>query len=223
MLDVQHPYITYAIMVLTILLSWQANQNPSLKRKLIFYPFNVKRDGEFYRFITGGLIHADWMHLFINMFVLFSFGAKVEFAFLTTFGALGWFLYPLLYFMAIPLASTYSYIKHHDNAYYMALGASGAVSAVVFASILFDPTAGLVLLFFPFFPTPAFIMGLLYLLYSSYMAKRASDNIGHDAHFYGAVFGFLFPLCFKPKLIVNFINLIEQWVANLLLTFAAIP
>jgi len=215
MLDVQHPFITYGIMALTILLSWQANQNPSFKRKLIFYPYNVKRDGEFYRFITGGLIHADWMHLIVNMVVLYLFGRHVEYYFLVQFGAVGWFLYPLLYFMAIPLASTYSYIKHHDNAYYMALGASGAVSAVLYSFILFMPLEPLRLLIFPFFPIPAVIMGLLYLLYSSYMAKRGSDNIGHDAHFYGAVFGFLFPLCFKPKLILNFTNQIEQWVANL--------
>ena len=215
MLDVQQPFITYGIMALTILLSWQANQNPSFKRKLIFYPFDVKRQGEWYRFMTAGFIHADWLHLGINMYVLYMFGTVAEFFFLATFGAVGWFLYPLMYFMAIPIAETYSYIKHHDNPYYMSLGASGAVSAAVFASILFNPMGGIGILFIPFY-IPGFIMGLLYLLYSNFMARRNSDNIGHNAHFYGALFGLLFPCLFQPKLFLHFIDEIQLWLTSLL-------
>lgn len=214
MLSLQYPYITYAIMGLTILLSYQANTDASFKQKMIFYPYAIKRRGEFYRFLTGGLIHADWLHLGMNMYVLFMFGQLAEFYFMSQFGALGWFLYPAMYFLAIPIAETYSYVKHHDNAYYMSLGASGAVSAVVFASILFNPLAEMGIILIPFF-IPGFIMGTLYLIYSNVMAQRASDNIGHNAHFYGAVFGLLFPAMFKPKLFIHFLDQIQQWLSNL--------
>ncbi len=214
MLNAEYPYITYAIMAITILLSWQANQNAAFKQKLIFYPYAIKRRGEFYRFITGGLIHADWMHLGINMYVLYMFGQLAEFYFIAKFGALGWFLYPAMYLLAIPIAETYSYIKHHDNAYYLSLGASGAVSAVVFASILFNPLAEMGIIFIPFF-IPGFIMGTLYLIYSNVMAQRAQDNVGHNAHFYGAVFGLIFPALFKPTLFIHFLDQIQRWLSNL--------
>ena len=215
MLEVQHAYVTYALMAITILLSWQANENATLKRKLIFYPFAVKRYREYYRFLTGGFIHADWMHLIINMYVLYMFGELAEFYFVTTFGMLGWVLYPLMYLLAIPIAETYSYIKHHDNAYYMSLGASGAVSAVVFASILFNPLAEMGIILIPIY-FPGFIMGIFYLLYSNFMAHRAMDNVGHNAHFYGALFGLVFPGLFKPVLFLYFIDQIQAWVNNIL-------
>lgn len=216
MLNADAPYITYAIMALTIILSWQANNDASFKQKLIFYPYAVKRRGEFYRFLTGGLIHADWLHLGMNMYVLYLFGASAEFYFIAKFGSLGWVLYPLMYLMAIPIAETYSYLKHHDNGYYMSLGASGAVSAVVFASILFDPLWPIGFIFLPedLYP-PGFIMGTLYLIYSHVMAERARDNIGHNAHFYGALFGLIFPALFKPKLFMHFLDQIQQWLSNL--------
>lgn len=214
MLSADAPYITYAIMVLTIILSYQANQDAGFKQKLIFYPYAVKRRGEYYRFLTGGLIHADWLHLGMNMYVLYMFGGLAEFYFISKFGTLGWVLYPVMYFLAIPIAETYSYLKHHDNAYYMSLGASGAVSAVVFASILFNPLAKMGIILIPFF-IPGFIMGTLYLIYSHVMAERARDNIGHNAHFYGAIFGLIFPALFKPKLFMYFIDQIQQWLSNL--------
>lgn len=214
MFDVQYPYITYGLMAITILLSYFANQDASFKRRMIFYPYDIKRRNEYYRFLTGGLIHADWMHLGVNMFVLYMFGAKAEFAFLSVFGAFGWFLYPAMYLLSIPIAETYSYVKHHDNPMYMSLGASGAVSAVVFASILFSPLDKMGLLLIPVM-IPGFIMGILYLLYSNLMARRAQDNIGHNAHFYGALFGLLFPVMFKPALFLYFIYQIQSWISNL--------
>ena len=121
------------------------------------------------------------------------------------FGTLGPVYYVALYLLAIVVSGIPSFFKHRNNAYYAALGASGATSAIVFASILLYPTAKIGILFIPI-GVPSPIFGILYLLYSAYMAKQGADNIGHDAHFYGAVFGFTFPLMLKPALFLYFID-----------------
>lgn len=202
----EQPIVTYTIIALTVLTSIPAMNDGGLKQKLLFYPYEVKRDGEWYRFFTSGFVHADWMHLFFNMFVFYSFGMFVEFGFMHFWGpGLGRILYLLMYITAIPVAETYSYIKHQNNPTYRSLGASGAVSAVLFASILIEPLNEIYFIFLPFIGIPAVIMGVAYLAYSHYMGKKGIDNIGHDAHFYGAIFGFVFPILFKPELITRFI------------------
>lgn len=209
---VEQPIVTYVIIAATALTSIPAMNNFTMKRKLLFHPYAIKRYGEWYRFISSGFVHADWGHLLVNMFVLFSFGAVVEYEFSGIFGqALGPIMYLLLYMLAIPVAETYSFFKHKDNISYMSLGASGAVSAVLYASILMHPFSGIRFIFLPFFDIPAIVFGILYLAYSHYMSKKNIDNIGHDAHFYGAVFGFLFPICLRPQLFINFIEQVKAF------------
>ena len=120
------------------------------------------------------------------------------------FGLSGFLLYLILYAGALVASSLISYAKHKKNPGYMALGASGAVSAVLFSFILMYPQEELTLMFL--IPIKAYILGGLYLLYSHYMSKQNMDNIGHDAHFYGAVFGFLFTLLLSPRLFGEFLR-----------------
>lgn len=166
-------------------------------------------DKSYYRFFTSGFIHAGWAHLIINMLVLWSFGSIVESYFkeLWSNPFTGKLFFFLFYLSAIPIASIASFIKQRHNPYYMAVGASGAVSAVVFCSIIFDPLSKLFILPIPF-PIPAIIFGIVYLGYSWYMSKRNNDNIGHDAHFWGAVYGIIIPLIIEPSLYERFIKII---------------
>ncbi len=183
--------ITFLIIVLTSISSYQAIENPILKQKFLFRPTAIQERGEWLRFLTHGLIHADWMHLILNMYVLYIFGIKVEAEFIEIFGATeGLILYVLLYVLGLIASSIPSYLKHQGNSTYSALGASGAVSGILFAFIFFEPWKLLYLFFFV--PLPALFLGIGYLWYSDYMAKQNRDNIGHDAHFWGGVFGFLF-------------------------------
>lgn len=175
----------------------------------MFRPAVIHERGEWYRFLSAGFIHADWMHLLFNMYVLYAFGEYVEGAYEAVFGPFeGKVLYLVLYLMGIAAASIPSYYQHQGNYTYAALGASGAVSGIVFAFIFFSPWAMLSLFFF--IPMPAILFGIGYLWYSNYMAKRNLDNIGHDAHFWGGVFGFLFTIVaaavIQPALISNFLS-----------------
>ncbi len=178
--------LTLVIVIMTGLISFQAFSNPAMRAKLVFYPLAVKERGEYYRFLTHGLIHAHMGHLFINMFVLWQFGEFAENLFVRgLFGPVtGRIVYLFFYFSAIVIASIPDYIRHQDNPGYMALGASGATSALVFGFILFSPWQ-----WFIFPPLPAILVGIGYLWYSSYMDKRGGDNIGHNAHYWGAIYG----------------------------------
>ena len=192
--------ITITIIIITGLTSYKAFEDRILKAKFIFLPAKIKETGEWYRFFSSGLIHADWVHLFLNLYVLYAFGKIVEPTFEYYFGGLlGKFLYLLMYVSAIGVASLSDYFKHQDYYGYAALGASGAVSAVLFSSIFFSPWGnfgefGIGIIFIPGFFIPPALFGILYLWYSSYMAKRQMDNIGHNAHFWGGVYGFVFTL-----------------------------
>lgn len=198
--------LTLIIVILTGLVSYQSFGNLSMKQKLLLYPKSIKDNKEYYRFLTHGFVHADWGHLLINMYVLYVFGEQIELAFNTIFTpTLGKILFMGLYLGAIVLSSLPAYFKHQNNAYYRALGASGGTSAIVFAYIIFGPWK-----WFIFPPLPAILMGAGYLWYSSYMGKKGQDNIGHDAHFWGAVFGFAFTMSmfsiFRPDQIEIFFN-----------------
>lgn len=197
--------ITIIIIAITSVVSILAFSNRELQGKLLFSPIMIAEHRQGYRFLTHALVHADWMHLIINMFVLLSFGRAVEEFFSYFFAAKGWYFYILLYIGGILISSTPSYVQHKDNKFYHAVGASGAVSAAVFASILISPLTGIRFIFIPF-DIPAFIFGILYLIYSAYMAKKGNDNIGHDAHFWGAVFGFVFTIILKPALFMAFVQ-----------------
>lgn len=164
------PYITYGIIALTCLVSYQAQNNSAMYGKLLFYPYRMQKDHDYSGFITHGFIHSrdTWMHLLFNMYALYMFGENIEHYFQMVFPMFGKFLYLFLYLSAIPVASISSYFQHKDNSMYSAVGASGAVSAIVFAFIFFQPKAILGLFFIPM---PAYIFGIAYLVYSSYMGR----------------------------------------------------
>lgn len=198
--------VTFGIIVITGIISFIAFSNQNLLQKMIFNPFQIKRNGEYIRFLTHGLIHANWGHLLFNMLTLYFFGGNVENYFAYHFGKpTGQIIYLLVYVVAIIVSSIPSYIKHKDNRYYNSLGASGAVSAVLFASILIAPLSSIMIIPIPL-PIPAWLFGPLYLFYSAYMAKRGGDNIGHDAHFMGAIFGLVATVFLIPATFGNFIE-----------------
>ncbi|MBP7389291.1 MAG: rhomboid family intramembrane serine protease [Chitinophagales bacterium] len=197
--------ITILIIGVTVVISMLAFSNTHLIDNLLFYPYRMWRNKEWHRAVSCGFIHADFMHLFFNMFALYGFGEYVEKWFSGLYGPLGITLYVVMYFGAIALADTFNLFKHRDDYNYRSLGASGGVSAVIFASILFNPFGKIGFLLLPV-GIPAIVFGPLYLAYCVYMAKRGQDNIGHLAHFTGAVFGFVFPIIFEPRLIPFFIG-----------------
>lgn len=195
--------ITLIIILITCGVSFMAWNNTELYNKLIFNPYIIFHKNEWYRLFSSALLHADIPHLVINMFVLYSFGSFIEQVYdLYIPGGLA--LYVAIYILAIGAANIKTLIENKNNVWYNAVGASGAVSAVVFAFVLFAPIEKI--LFFGIIPIPAFLYGLLYLVYSQYMSKKASDNIGHDAHFFGAVFGFVFTGLLRPELFQMFVS-----------------
>lgn len=200
--------MTIFIIIATVGISMLAFSNQQLMDKLLFSPYKTIHSKEWHRLLTHGFVHADYVHLFINMFVLYSFGSAVESIFksLQYSGVIqSWLLnFCVLYFGGIIIASLTTLKKHKDNFYYHSVGASGAVSAIVFTYIFFDPLQRLLFMFI--IPIPAIVFGILYLAYSHYMSKKEGDYINHDAHFVGSVFGFIYPLLINPKLITIFLG-----------------
>jgi membrane associated rhomboid family serine protease len=183
--------ITVIIIIITVLISLSAFNSSKIMNDLIFYPPSVTDNHQYYRFITCGFIHADYGHLFFNMISLYFFGQFVETAFAYIFGNGGKLLYLLMYLMALAVSLLPTYLKNKHNHYYRSLGASGAVSAVIFAGILLDPTNKIYLMFIPI-GIPGFVFGPVYLLISAWMDKKGNDNINHSAHIWGALFGIVF-------------------------------
>lgn len=173
--------------------------------KLEYNPYQVIHRKEWFRLISHAFVHADWVHLFINMWVLFIFGMLTEAYYKVYFEERGKFFYLLLYLGGILFSTLPAMARHRNNPHYNAVGASGAVSAVLFASILFRPMSEIYIMFIPI-GIPAFIFGILYLVYEAYMDKRAKDNVAHDAHFWGALFGIVFTLSLNPKIAHDFLK-----------------
>ena len=193
--------ITVIIIAITCIVSILCFNGTLNGNKLIFNAYQVWHRKEWYRMLTSGMIHSGWGHLFFNMLTLYFFGRVVEQYFSAAFGGVpGAVLYVVLYVSALAISSLGDLVKYRDNWNYNALGASGAVSAVLFASILFAPKMGIYIYLIPI-PVPGYIFAPLYLLYCWYMAKRNMDNIGHTAHFWGAVYGLLFPIICKPDVL----------------------
>ncbi|MEX6686699.1 rhomboid family intramembrane serine protease [Danxiaibacter flavus] len=183
--------LTLIIIIITCIVSFTAFSNSKITEDLIFYPPAISKQNQWYRFITCGLIHADLGHLAFNMFSLYLFGDLVEKYFHQIFGERAKLLYLAMYVIALVVCMIPTYAKNKDNYYYRSLGASGAVSAVVFAGIFLVPLAKIGLFIIP--PViPGFVFGPLYLGLTAYMSKRGGDNINHSAHFWGAVFGIAF-------------------------------
>lgn len=199
--------MTYVLAVITILVSIIAFQNRDLFNRLTFSPYAINKERQYYRFLSHSLIHGGVGHLVFNILVLISFGIAVERYFQLVWDKMGLYYYLVLYIGGVVISSAPSFFKNRENPYYSAVGASGAISAVVFSSIIFDPWSKIYIMFIPI-GIPAFIFGVIYLVFSAYMAKNSKDNIGHDAHFWGAVFGFIYTVVLKPELFLRFIDLI---------------
>lgn len=184
---------TIAIVLITVLISIPAMNDQRLVNKLILWPNRMTSPKEYYRLLSSGFIHADWAHLFFNMFTMFFIGTSIEhvFSVITT----PW-LYMLLYLSGIVAASVPSFLKNRNNPYYKALGASGGVSAVLFSFVYFAPWEKI---YIYFFKLPSIVFAVIYLGYSVYMSRKGTDNIGHDAHFFGAVYGLIFTFIVDPS------------------------
>lgn len=197
--------ITIIIIAITAITSIKAFNDSNLYRNFIFAPYYMHRNDGYHRFFTYGLLHGDWTHLIFNMFAFYSFGGLVENAFAQIYPTWGKMMYILLYLTALPLSSIVDYFNQKNNSSYLAVGASGAVSAVIFSSILLFPTSGIMIFPIPF-QIPAYIFGPLYLVFCVYMAKNANDNIGHLAHFFGALYGLIFTILTVKNVIPHFIQ-----------------
>ncbi|NJB85674.1 membrane associated rhomboid family serine protease [Lewinella marina] len=203
--------MTLIIILITVLISWQAFNNSELRAKLIFLPAAIKNRGEYYRFLTHGFIHADFQHLLFNMYALYIFGGSVEFVFTEyLFGdTLGKLAYLVFYLVAIVAASVPDYLRHQDNRMYASLGASGGVAATIWPYVMLAPWN-----WFIFPPLPAILLGIGYILYSHYADKRGQGNIGHNAHLWGAIFGLIaysiLVLAFEPALMSYFLQELMQ-------------
>ena len=183
--------ITLIIVIITALVSIGGFSSQKIIDDLIFYPPAVSRRNQFYRFFSCGLIHADYAHLIFNMLALYLFGKAVEDAFAELFGDSGRWVYLFMYVSALLISLLPTYFKHKDSYHYKSLGASGAVSAVIFAGLMLAPETEVYIFFIPI-PIPGFIFAPLYLLISAVLEKKGGGNINHSAHIWGSIYGLLF-------------------------------
>ena len=207
--------ITYAIILITCIISIITFSNSSVKKELILSPYKVLHEKKVWLLITHAFIHADFLHLFFNMYVLYMFGPYLELYFEYN-ASLGFISYMLFYILSAIFATIPALYKNGNNPNYLSLGASGAVSAVVFAYIVLYPLRELGIILLPGIWIPGFIFGILYLLAENYMSKKKYSNIAHDAHISGALFGVFFILFFDLKNASNFIQTISTYITNLL-------
>lgn len=186
------------LLISTVLISLYTFQNQALWNRWMLHPYSLIRQNKWYQIFTSGFIHADYAHLGMNMFSLLVFAQYVE-------RDLGLISFLLLYFFAMVMADIPSVIKHKNDSNYYSLGASGAVSGLVFAFILLHPTAKLSLLFLPI-RIPGALFGLLYLGFSIYAERKAKDNVNHLAHIVGGLAGIVFCVLVKPSSLLNFVE-----------------
>lgn len=200
--------ITIGLIIANVIFSLIGFSNAGFVDKTIMWPYRVARENQYFRFISSGFLHADWMHLVFNMFTFFFFGIGLEY-YLKEYGLGGNLAYLALYFLGLVVSDIPSYIKHKNDYNYRSLGASGAVSAVVFATIVFNPWSTIRL--YGFIRMSAAVFAVLYILYCVYMGKKNQDNVNHDAHLWGSLFGLAFILVLigviRPEL---FTAIIEQ-------------
>jgi membrane associated rhomboid family serine protease len=198
--------ITLILILIISLTSALAFSQKDTMAQLQFNAYQIYHRKQYYRLFSHALVHANWEHLIVNMIVLYSFGTAVEHYFRIYFGNIGPYYFLILFLGSLIFSSLWSLYKQRDNPYYNAVGASGAVSSVLFTAIFFDPWNNIY--FFGILPIPGIIFSGLYLYYSYYMSTKKNDNIGHDAHFLGAVFGFLMPVILQPSLLTGFFNML---------------
>ncbi|MCZ4243290.1 rhomboid family intramembrane serine protease [Pedobacter punctiformis] len=184
------------IFVFTVVTSLYAFYDHSLYGKFMLHPYSVSKGHRIYSVITSGLIHKDWMHLFFNMFTFAAFAFTLE-------QLMGSWRFGLLYFLGLILSDLPTIFKHRDDFHYNSLGASGAISAVLFSFILYNPMSKIYIMFIPI-GIPAVVFGVIYLVYCAYASRNSRDSINHDAHFFGALTGLIFTIVFVPGILQNF-------------------
>ena len=192
--------LTLILIAVTILVSWLAFDRPRLLDRLILWPPAIDRNKQYDRLLTHGFIHADWQHLLFNMITLFFFGRVAEQVIGSMIGPVGFLLF---YLSAIVIAILPTYLRHRHDTRYRSLGASGAVSAVLFAFILVQPWS---LIFVFFLPVPAIVYGAFFVGYSIWMDRQGGDNTNHNAHLSGAIYGVLFMLLMEPRIAGYFLQ-----------------
>jgi membrane associated rhomboid family serine protease len=192
--------ITLAILAVTCVVSFMALNNHRLLDDLLLWPPAIKRSREYYRLVTYGLVHADFGHLLFNMLTLFFFGRAMEPFYTARLGTLGFLLF---YMGGLVVSILPTYLNNRDNPRYRSLGASGAVSAVLFAFVLLAPWARIYVFVLPL---PAIIYAVLYTAYSIYMDKRGQDNVNHSAHLWGAAYGVAFTLLLDARVLSHFLD-----------------
>ena len=190
---------TVTLILITVVISLIAFNQQKVMNRLLFWPPAVQR-GEYDRFIGHGFIHADGTHLLFNMITLFFFGSVIENFYRQYLFELGFILF---YMGGLIAAIIPSYLKHKNDTHWASLGASGAVSAVLFAYILFQPWK---LIFVFFIPVPAIIFAVLYVAYSIWSGKRGGSNVNHSAHLWGAAYGVLMTIILEPRIVPHFLN-----------------
>ncbi len=199
--------VTLVLIIGTCIFSIAAFSRPQMIARFIWSPYLAKQRNEWHRVLSSGFLHADYGHLAFNMIALYFFGGVIE-SLLSPIHLVAVLL------VGIVVGNMVSYPKYSDTPYYKALGASGGVAAVLFCSIIFRPTQGIGLIFIPGIYIPAFIFAPLYLIYSYYQGKRGMDNIGHDAHLYGALSGVAYAFFANPSEALLFIDKIIHSINN---------
>jgi membrane associated rhomboid family serine protease len=196
--------VTYVLIAVTALVSYLAFNNARLMDRLILWPPAIDRHRQYDRLVAHGFIHADMTHLLFNMITLFFFGRAVEQVFVERIGVFG---FAAFYLSAIVMAILPTYFRHQHDRNYRSLGASGAVSAVLFSYILFAPWT---LIFVMFIPVPAIVYAVAYVGYSIWMDRRGGDNVNHSAHLWGAAYGVMFTLLLEPRVFQHFLASLMQ-------------
>ena len=201
--------ITLIIIVATVGISLYTMGQSSLLYGFMMNPYMITHRGQYYRLVTSGFIHKDHMHLLFNMFSFYFFGTQLEYIFTYIFGGIGEVYFIALYILGIIVSDVPTLLRHRNNHSYNSLGASGAVSAVIFGCILFQPLQDICL--YGVLCFPGFILGTIYLIYSYMSAKKSRDGINHDAHLYGALFGIVFCIVIYPDSVRIFIEQMMDW------------
>ncbi len=201
--------VTLIIIIITAITSYRAWASRDMFEKWLFNPYIIYHKQQYYRFLSSGFIHSNTMHLIFNMITLYFFGSRIEQIYHYYYSSTGILFYLITYLFGIVFADITSFFKHKNDPYYSSIGASGGVSSVLFASILFDPTSSICLYFA--ICIPGFILGALYLLYSYYQGRQAGSHINHDAHLVGAIYGILITIIIRPSVLSHFIEQITNY------------
>jgi membrane associated rhomboid family serine protease len=196
--------VTLLIIAITCIVSFMAFKNSKLMSDLILWPPAIERQREYHRLVTYGFVHADFQHLLFNMLTLFFFGRYMEDFYAEHLGTLGFLVF---YLGGLVVSILPSYLANRNNPVYRSLGASGAVSAVLFAFILMSPWSTILVFVIPL---PAILYAVLYTVYSVTMGRRGGDNVNHSAHLWGAGYGVVFTLVMEPRVLGHFLRQLAQ-------------